>query len=239
MSKKVGKAISDFNMINEGDRVLVAVSGGKDSLSLLKILHFRKTFVPIDYTLCAIYVQSDYRCSGCIHKDLLEDFFKENGYAYHIEEIKIRSQARQISCFWCSWNRRKTIFTAAGKLGFNKVAFGHHKDDVAETILLNLFYQGEISAMLPRLDLFGGKLQIIRPLFYIEEDELRRFAKESDFPSQLCACPNSRLSKRRLIKEFIRTLQKECPNIKTNIIRSLNRVKKDYLIRLTYQEKPL
>ncbi len=231
ISKKTGKAMTDFQMTKNKDRILVAVSGGKDSLSLLKILHYRKQFIPIDYELLALHIRSDYRCSGCVHIDQLEDFFKSNGYAYRIEDMKIKKQDKEkVSCFWCSWNRRKVIFETASKLGFNKVAFGHHKDDVVETILLNMFFQGEVSAMVPKLDFFSGKLQVIRPFFYVEEEELVRFARQSNFPKQQCLCPNSNISKRKLIKDIIKNFQKECPDIKTNIMRSLTRINKDYLI---------
>jgi tRNA 2-thiocytidine biosynthesis protein TtcA len=112
----------------------------------------------------------------------------------------------------------------------NKIAFGHHMDDVVETLLLNLIFQGEISTMPPNLEMFGGKLRIIRPLIYVEEDELRRFAKECDFPSQLCACPNSKTSMRRFAKDLIKTLTKKHPAAKTNLFRSMQRIKQDYLV---------
>ncbi|MFH1202496.1 MAG: ATP-binding protein [Candidatus Omnitrophota bacterium] len=136
----------------------------------------------------------------------------------------------EITCFWCAWNRRKTIFEAAGRLKCNKVVLGHHKDDIIQTILLNLFFQGEISAMNPRQELFDGKLTIIRPLAYVEEGEIVNFAKEMNFPLPHCRCPNSDTSKRTMMKKIIKDIEKINPDVKTNIFRSITRIKKDYLL---------
>lgn len=160
-------------------------------------------------------------------------FFEKEKIDYHIERVDIlQGKTRaDISCFWCSWNRRKAIFEVAAKYGFNKVALGHHFDDIVETVLLNLFYQGQISAMSPNQELFKGKITIIRPLAYVEERELMRFAKLSnDFPHEKCSCPNSITSKRAVIENIIKELEKGCPHIKQNIFRSVKRIKKDYLL---------
>ncbi len=230
ISKKIGKAIADYNLIEDKDRILVAVSGGKDSLSLLKLLAERRKWAPIKYELIAMHVETDFRCRACVHTKKLKEFFKEHGVKYHFEKIKIRDEKKKsTSCFWCSWNRRKALFLAADKLGCRKIAFGHHKDDIIETLLLNIFYHGEFAAMNPRQELFGGKITIIRPLCYVEEASTRKFAKESGFPSQVCRCPNSDTSKRRMMKKMIGSLEKSCRHVKTNIFRSISRVKEDYI----------
>lgn len=228
ISNRIGKAIEDYKLIEDGDKILVAVSGGKDSLSLLKLLNERKRWAPISYELVAAHIESDYRCAGCVHTKALKKFFEENGINYHFGKIQILDKNKRTSCFWCSWNRRKALFTIAEKKGCNKVAFGHHKDDIIETLLLNIFYHGEFSAMNPRQELFGGKVVIIRPLCYVEEDHLRRFAVESCFPSQICKCPNSRDSKRRMMKDIIKGIEKESRCVKTNIYRSIARVNREY-----------
>ena len=229
ISNRIGKAIADYNLIEDKDRILVAVSGGKDSLSLLKLLNERKKWAPVSYELIAMHVETDHRCAGCVHTAVLKKFFEGLGIKHRFARIKVLDKKRKVSCFWCAWNRRKTLFLAAKKLRCNKVALGHHKDDIIETFLLNIFYHGECAAMNPRQELFGGKLTLIRPLCYVEEDALKKFAKESRFPSQMCRCPNSQLSKRRVMKEFVKKLEKDCAHVRTNIFRSISRVRLEYL----------
>lgn len=254
ISKRVGKAITDYQMLADGDKIAVAVSGGKDSLTLLKVLNDRRAFVPIKYQLLAVHIDLGYPCQ---HPKLLAGYFKKLGIDYHIEKVDIlqgktrkdiscgigdsktdppsgrnlaRDPRNQISCFWCSWNRRKAIFEAANRFGCSKVALGHHKDDIVETILLNLFFHGEISAMSPKQALFNGKIIIIRPLAYADEDMIVRFAKTAGFPHQKCVCPNSVTSSRTKVTDILKELKKICPDVKTNIFRSIKRIKKDYLL---------
>lgn len=229
ISKRVGRAIMDYKMIAEKDKIAVAVSGGKDSLTLLKILQDRKAFVPIDYKLLAIHIDLGYPRS--ISKKL-ERYFKKAKIDYHIEKVNLLKDMspRQVSCFWCSWNRRKALFQAADRLGCKKVALGHHKDDIVETVLLNLFFQGEISAMSPKQELFKGKITLIRPLAYVEERMIRRFAREEKIPHDTCRCPNSITSNRARMGKIIAELERICPEVKTNIFKSIKRIKKDYLL---------
>lgn len=229
ISKRVGKAIADYDMLSDGDKIAVAVSGGKDSLTLLNVLDRRRQFVPIKYELLAVHIDLGYPCQ---HPKILSEYFKSRGINYHIEKVDILQgkTRKDISCFWCSWNRRKAIFQVADRFGYNKVALGHHKDDIVETILLNLFFHGEISAMAPKQELFDGKIVIIRPLAYTDEEMIMRFAKSSDFPHQKCACPNSLSSKRTKITNILKDLKKACPDIKTNIFRGVKRIKADYLL---------
>jgi tRNA 2-thiocytidine biosynthesis protein TtcA len=229
ISKRVGKAITDYAMLSDNDKIAVAVSGGKDSLTLLRVLNDRKAFVPIKYEILAIHIDMGYPCQ---HPKILAGYFKLRGINYHIEKIDIlKGKTRKdISCFWCAWNRRKALFEAACRFGCSKVALGHHKDDIVETILMNLFFNGEISAMAPKQELFDGKIVIIRPLAYVEEKMIVRFAKEARFPHEKCSCPNSLTSKRTKITNIIRDLEATCPDIKTNIFRAIKRIKHDYLL---------
>lgn len=229
ISKRIGRAIMDYKMLSEGDKIAVAVSGGKDSLTLLRILNDRRSFVPIKYDILAVHIDQGYPKS-CAKK--LEKLFKQMGVKYHIEKIDVlkNTPKKDINCFWCSWNRRKALFETADRFGCTKVALGHHKDDIIETILMNLFFQGEISAMAAKQELFKGKITLIRPLAYVEEHLIQRFAKEERIPHETCICPNSVISQRAKMGRIISDLKKVCPDVKTNIYRSIQRIKKDYLL---------
>jgi len=229
ISKRVGKAITDYGMLSDGDKVAVAVSGGKDSLTLLRVLNDRRKFVPIKYEILAVHIDLGYPCQ---RPRMLARYFKELGVDYHIEKVDILKgkTRRDISCFWCSWNRRKALFEVSSRFGCSKVALGHHKDDIVETVLLNLFFHGEISAMSPKQELFKGKIILIRPLAYVDEDMIIRFAKKAGFFHQKCLCPNALTSNRTRIGNIISDLEKVCPDIKTNIFRSIKRIKKEYLL---------
>jgi len=230
LSKRIGRAIADYDMLRDGDRIVVAVSGGKDSLTLLKMLKYRQSFVPIKFDILAVHIDLGYSRQQV---KALEKFFKSQGIDYKIKKVNIlKNKTREdITCFWCSWNRRKALFEIAAKLGFNKVALGHHFDDIIETVLLNLFYQGQISAMSSVQELFEGKITIIRPLAYVEEKEINKFSRLSgDFPHEKCSCPGSADSKRMLIAKVIKEVSRDCPHVKKNIFKSIKRIKKDYLL---------
>lgn len=229
ISTRIGRAIQDYKLIEDKDRILVAVSGGKDSMTMLNLLAERRKWAPVSYELIAIHVETDFKCGGCVHTKTLKEFFKNNKVKYYFKKIRVLDKDGKTNCFWCSWNRRKTLFLAADKLKCNKIAFGHHKDDIIETLLLNILYHGEFAAMNPRQELFGGKITIIRPLCYVEESNTRKFARESGFPGQPCRCPNSEDSARRTMKNFIMKVERECKHVRTNIFRSMSRVKQEYV----------
>ena len=217
-------------MLKDGDRIVVAVSGGKDSLTLLEMLKYRQRFVPIKFDIVAVHIDLGYSRQQV---KLLEKFFKGQGIDYKIKKVNIlKNKTREdITCFWCSWNRRKALFEIAAKLGFNKVALGHHFDDIIQTVLMNLFYQGQISAMRPLQSLFDGKITVIRPLAYVEEKEIIKFSRLSgDFPHEKCSCPNAADSKRTMIEKMIKELSRNCPHVKKNIFKSVKKIKKDYLL---------
>jgi tRNA 2-thiocytidine biosynthesis protein TtcA len=237
LSKKVGRAMTDYQMLSDGDRIAVGVSGGKDSLSLLHILRSRQAFCPIKYQLVVVHIDLGY--SPRYTKRLM-NYFRRSSYEYTIKKLNLypkgefpasaKSGKQDKSCFWCSWNRRKVLFETAAEYKCNKVALGHHLDDITQTILLNLFFNSEISAMSPRQELFSGQLTVIRPLAYVEEREITRFARYEKLPYYKYNCTNSLVSNRRRIAAIIRDLERVCPNLKTNIFRSIKRIKQDYLL---------
>lgn len=229
ISNKIGKAIGDYNLIEDKDKILVGVSGGKDSRSLLALLKERQRWAPVKYELFAAHISTDFACGGCGQKEELAKFFEGMGVRAQFKKIAVLDEEGKTDCFWCSWSRRKALFDIAGQLGCNKIALGHHKDDIVETILLNLFFNGEISAMNPSQELFEGKLFIIRPLCYCEESALVEFAAESNFAPHACNCPYGEVSSRRYLKDLIRDMEARCPDVKENIFRSISRVRKDYI----------
>ena len=226
----MGKAIHRYGLIQDGDRILVGVSGGKDSLTMLTLLHERAKRVPIRYELIPVHIDLGFHSSRL---EVLRDFFEQKSLTYHIEETEIgplahSSENRENPCFLCAWERRKCIFRIAHRLHCQKIAFGHHKDDIIETFLLNVLYSAEISTMLPIQTLFKGKLAIIRPMVLLEEKQIEKFAREKELPVSHSGCPSSGKTKRREMKDLIQSLEKTNPRIKGNIFRSLSNVRVDY-----------
>jgi tRNA(Ile)-lysidine synthetase-like protein len=227
--KKVGKAIYDYKLINDNDRILIGVSGGKDSLTLLRLLLLKRTYLPIKYTVIAAHIDFGLFQQNGIQ---LDDYFKKNQVDYHIEKIELpaKNNDKLSNCFWCSWNRRKILFNLAKRYNCNKVALGHHFDDIVETFLMNLFFHGEISSMPPKLSMFSGELEIIRPLIYIPEELIREYAICMKLPFVEYICPNYDNSQRRFIENLLSELEKKCDYLKKNIFRSMKRIKQEYLI---------
>ncbi len=228
----LGKAIHRYGLIQDGDRILVGVSGGKDSLSMLHLLWERRKRVPVHYKLLPVYIDLGFKSDRA---EVLKNFFETRGFPYHIELSDIGRRAnspenRENPCFLCSWERRKRLFHLAHRFHCNKIALGHHKDDIIETLLLNIFYSAEISTMLPFQPLFKGKITLIRPLALIEEKKILRFAKEMDLPYSPSGCPVSGKTRRKEIKELIEVLEKKNPKVKGNIFRSLSNIKLEYTL---------
>jgi tRNA 2-thiocytidine biosynthesis protein TtcA len=231
-SKKVGQAIACYDMLHENDNILVGVSGGKDSMSLLKILRYKQKALPIDYNITACYVDMGLDKK---RRMVIEDYLQDNGYRYIIKEAQ-QWQSRKkkdgsLNCYWCASSRRKVLFETADAQGCNKIALGHHKDDIAETFLLNLFFHGEISTMVPNQEFFKGRFRIIRPLALCDEKFVIRYAKESGFPDLKDLCSNSYNSKRMFMKNILRMVSEFNDDVKTNIFRSMERISHDYIIK--------
>ncbi len=230
ISRRVGDAIGDYQMIADGDRIIVAVSGGKDSMALLEMLKYRQRFAPVHYELLAVWIDLD--IPG-FPKAALSDFMCQAKIPFYIESADIVQSGRweDVNCYHCAQLRRKLLFQIAEKEGFNKIALGHHLDDIAETILLNMCYRAEIGAMCPKQVLFDGKVTIIRPLAYVHEWEVRELVEQGYVVNlQGHACPNDQRSKRVMFKEIIERMARENPGVKKNIVRSLQNIKKEYLL---------
>ena len=232
MNRDVGKAIHHYDMISHGDRILVGVSGGKDSLALLWILTERLSRIPVKYKLFPVYIDPGFPDGFA---DSLSDYLQSTGADLRVETtdyglLAHSADNRENPCFLCARLRRKRIFEIADELDCNKVAFGHHKDDIIETFFLNICYSGNISTMRPVQSFFKGKVTIIRPLAFVDEDRIRRFAKSREFPEFINSCPRAQISKRKEIKEMLARMYRSNKKIKGNIFNAMKNVNPDYLL---------
>ncbi|GEM_PF-692532 len=231
VSRRAGKAIMDYDMIQSGDKIAVAVSGGKDSISLLHVLRHRRKISPVKFDFVAVHI--DFGFADFNPQKLIEYLEREN-FPYLVEKVTALNGEKweDIECLWWSRHRRRALFELAARESFSKIAFGHHMDDIAETIILNQFYRGEIGAMRPKQILFGGKITIIRPLAYEREDMMRTLAEKLELETigGQSKCANDDTSHRMKIKKMLREFEKENPYVVKNIFRSLQRVKTDYLL---------
>ena len=227
--KPLNQAVREFGMLADGDRVAVALSGGKDSLSLLRLLDLRRRNAPERYELTAIHVLGD--GSGPLQPHLpLVDWLEANGYECRFEAFTLSpEETLPMGCQRCTWNRRRILFETARRLGCNVVAFGHHADDLAQTTLLNLLYNGAAETMAPRRDFFDGQIRAVRPLCYIPEGDLRRFARACAFPPPPPTCPQADSSRRRLAADLLRQALLASPSARTNLLRAGLKYLKDRL----------
>ncbi|MBW1740839.1 MAG: tRNA 2-thiocytidine(32) synthetase TtcA [Deltaproteobacteria bacterium] len=239
--RAVGRAIHHYEMISEGDRVAVGLSGGKDSLTLMWALQERLSRIPIHYSLFAIYIDLGFEGDPA---GLIADYCKKMGYGLTVEHTDYGRRGhseknRENPCFLCSRLRRKRLFELAHELGCNKLALGHNMDDIIETLFLNMFYSGEISTMVPNQPFFKGKLTVIRPLAFLDESKINRFAEDYGFPEFKNPCPTAMLSKRYEIKKMLNSLYKTNKKIKGNIFRAMSHVKPDYLLSTSWKPNQL
>ncbi|MGD9280845.1 MAG: ATP-binding protein [Desulfobacterales bacterium] len=220
-------------MLHDGDRVIVGVSGGTDSLTMMWMLAERLPRVPINFELFPVYVDPGFEGG---FSESLQSYTADIGLALRVEltDYGILGHStvnRENPCFLCSRLRRKRLFEIANELGCNKLALGHNKDDIIETLFLNICYAGEISTMVPSQTFFQEKFTVIRPLAYADENLIRSFANEQRFPEFVNPCPSAKHSKRQEIKAVLNQLYRSNKKIKGNIFRAMSRVKCDYLLK--------
>ena len=232
INRTLGKALHRYAMIADGDRIVVGLSGGKDSLTLLWFLKERLTRIPIAYELFPVYVDPGFE-GGFAER--LTRFTRGLGLDLRVEYtddgvVAHSSENRENPCFLCARLRRKRLFEIADELQCNKLALGHHKDDIIETLLMNMCYAGEISTMQPAQPFFQGRFTVIRPLAHTDEDAIRRFAGSLNIPEFVNPCPSAGNSKRREIKLMLRNRYRSNKKIRGNLFRSMSRVRSDYLL---------
>lgn len=232
--KQVGQAIGDFNMIEDGDKVMVCLSGGKDSYGMLDILIKMRQRAPIKFDIVAVNL--DQKQPG-FPEDVLPTYLKSIDIPFHIEEQDTYSVVKRVipegktTCSLCSRLRRAILYRVAGELGCNKVALGHHKDDILQTLLLNMFYGGRLKGMPPKLVSDNGKHTVIRPMAYCREADLARYAAEKEFPIIPCnLCGSQENLKRKEMSRLLQQWEKDNPRWIANLFTSLSTVVPSHLM---------
>lgn len=221
LGKRMDKAIREHNMIQAGDRILVGVSGGKDSMALLRLLIERQRLAEAKFDLVSAHIRGDARGVGANVPVEFAQWIENERQAHIISDMTLpEGESLPMNCERCSRNRRKTLFELAQAHECNKIALGHHMEDFAHTALLNLFSSGRLETMAFRRDYFGGRISVIRPLAYIHECEIARFAQISEFPIIQNDCPMISQSKRGRIKEIMKPIYHEFRSAYSNIIQA-------------------
>jgi tRNA 2-thiocytidine biosynthesis protein TtcA len=240
LAKHVTKAITEFDLVEHGDRIMVGLSGGKDSWALLEILDVLRPRAPIDFSLIAVNVDSGYKD---YKHGVIAETCRARGWELRIEHTTIGEvmddilDAGDTPCSLCARLRRGVLYRLAKEVGATKSALGHHLDDLVETLLLNAFFAGSLMAMPARLVSDDGAHVVIRPLVYVTEADARAYTTESDLPVIGCCCPacGDLSLQRQRVKRLIAELEREHPHVKASMIKALSNVKPRHLVdrRLT------
>lgn len=230
LDRKVKKAIESYRLIENGDRILIGLSGGKDSLALVELLGKRMKIFSPRFTAIAVHIRMrniSYRSDT----SYLKKHCEQSGIPFieHITEFDPEKDTRKSPCFLCSWYRRKALFAIAKEQQCNKIALGHHQDDIIQTLLMNMTFQGAFGTMPPRLSMSKFKMTIIRPLCLIEEKDLIRLSQLSGYVKQEKSCPYEHSSSRPEIKEVIQILEKISPQVRSHIWNSMTHIQPEYL----------
>ncbi|MDO8787368.1 MAG: tRNA 2-thiocytidine(32) synthetase TtcA [Sulfuritalea sp.] len=234
LRRAVGQAIADFSMIESGDKVMVCLSGGKDSFALLDILLFLREHAPIDFDIVAVNL--DQKQPG-FPADVLPKYLREIGVPFHIEDedtysiVKRVIPAGKTTCSLCSRLRRGVLYRVAGELGATKIALGHHRDDILQTLFLNMFFGGKMKAMAPKLVSDDGRNIVIRPLAYCRESDLDAWAAVRAFPIIPCnLCGSQPNLQRQQVKQMLQDWDKRFPGRIESMFRSLSDVVPSHLL---------
>lgn len=222
----------DYSMLSDGDKILVAVSGGIDSLVLVWLLQYWQKKAPIQYDLHAVHIDM-----GIWNKDMaesnpveiIEQQVQKIGLPLYIEK-SFPFTKKNRTCFSCSKLRRKQLFDLASRLQCNKIAFGHHKDDLIETLFLNMFYSGNISTMVPKQELFEGRLSVIRPLAYIEKQEVEDIAQDVGFTAVNTLCPLAGDTRREQVQKMLQDIYEQIPGARASLFASMKNVREGYML---------
>lgn len=228
LRRLTGEAVADFNMIEDGDKVMVCLSGGKDSYTLLDVLLHLQKVAPIQFSIVA--VNMDQKQPG-FPKEVLPAYLKSLGVDYHIVEKDTYSVVKELipegktTCSLCSRLRRGTLYTFADEIGATKMALGHHRDDIVETFFLNMFFNGTLKAMPPKLRSDDGRNVVIRPLAYCNEKDIQAYSDLQQFPIIPCnLCGSQENLQRQVVKDMLQEWERKNPGRTESIFRSLQHV---------------
>ncbi len=234
LRRQVGEAVADFDMIRPGDKVMVCLSGGKDSYALLDVLLSLKRHAPIDFEIVAVNL--DQKHPG-FPTEVLPEYLTAIGVPFRVVEQDTYSVVKRVipegktMCSLCSRLRRGALYRVAKEIGANRIALGHHRDDILETFFLNLFYGGRLKAMPPKLVSDDGAHIVIRPLAYCKEQDLEEYAKIRAFPIIPCnLCGSQENLQRQVVKEMMREWEKKFPGRLETMFASLQRVSPSHLL---------
>lgn len=219
MESALRKALFDFSLLEKDvSKVAVALSGGKDSLTLLFLLHaIRGRGFPL-FDIHAIHVDGEFSCGAGVDARFLGAICQELGVSLTL--CSSTQKREDLECYRCSRERRRLIFEAAKKLGATTIAFGHHRDDSAQTLLLNLLHKAEFAANLPKVPMHDYGITIIRPLIYIDEESIRTFATQYGFTRITCQCPVGQNSKRKVVDQILKDLEVHFPHVRGNLAKA-------------------
>lgn len=231
---RMGKAIKDFNMIEEGDKIAVGVSGGKDSYTLLYLLEEMRKKSPVKFEIVAL---NAHHGNKFFEWEKIEGFSKSIKVPFHLEKTSIidivmkKLRPNSYPCSFCARLRRAALYSAALNLNCNKLALGHHLDDVIETLLLNFFFQGSLKGMPPKLLAKNANIVVIRPLFYIPEPMIQEFSEKMSYPVIDCACIIScdKQGERKEMKKAVEEISKRYPKARRSALNALKTVEPRYL----------
>ena len=215
LESMVRKALYEYQLLKDVDHLGIALSGGKDSLTLLYMLAAIRGKGFPDFKISAFHVTGDFSCGASVQIPFLKPICKNLDVDLHLLEQKATSD--KISCYPCSRERRKLIFNAAKKEGIKTIAFGHHRDDSIQTLLMNLFHKGEFAANLSKIEMQNYGITIIRPLIFIAEDEIINFSKTYNFNRVVCRCPVGQNSMRKKTDHLLNYIEKNFPNVRSNL----------------------
>jgi tRNA 2-thiocytidine biosynthesis protein TtcA len=234
LRRQVGEAIADFAMIGAGDRVMVCLSGGKDSYAMLDVLLALREKSPVEFELVAVNL--DQKQPG-FPAHVLPQYLDGLGVEYRIVEQDTYSVVKRVlpegktMCSLCSRLRRGVLYRVAGELGASKIALGHHRDDILATFFLNLFHGGQLKAMPPKLRSDDGRHVVIRPLAYVREDDLAAYAQQRGFPIIPCnLCGSQEHLQRRQVRELLRQWERQHPGRVESVLRALGEVRPSHLL---------
>lgn len=215
LESKIRKALLEYSMIQEGEKIAVALSGGKDSLALLYLLHaIRGRGVPF-FDLVAIHVEGVFSCGAGIGSTFLQGICQKMQVPLITQKAEIQKES--LECYSCSRERRKLLFEGAKKEGAYKIAFGHHLDDSNQTLLLNLLHKAEFEPLEPRIYFYTYEVTLIRPLIFIEEKKIIQFAEQYGFHRVVCQCPYGQNSQRKKTKQLLERLEQVFPHTSKNL----------------------